>query len=172
MTLTRACFVRSWRSGAFDGRLERAHRSGQQPHQADQADRLRIPVIRPLQDQGPALRRPPQLGSTPDSHAPLKSEGPVLSAHLSVEWPQFHSIVDRSTSPSGTSPPDAAELGRSPVARPRQPHWIHKSLGPDRIQPVVPYLNPKRRRSASMFVARSHYTDSETSSESGPFGRP
>ena len=55
--------------------LERPHRSTQQPDQAHQTDRLRVPQLRELPDQGLALRRQAQLANAgldgrPVRHAP------------------------------------------------------------------------------------------------------
>ena len=56
---------------------QRADRSGQQPHQARQAGRVRVHPLAQLPDPRPALRRPTQLGPTRHHHTPLKSEEPL-----------------------------------------------------------------------------------------------
>jgi transposase len=48
----------------------------QQPDQADQADRLRVPPLRPPPHPSAALRRPPQLAPARHHHTPLKSDEP------------------------------------------------------------------------------------------------
>ena len=59
-------------------RLERPHRSDQQPHQTRQTRRLRIPPLRALPDPGAALRRQTQLDTPRQRHSPLKTEAPVF----------------------------------------------------------------------------------------------
>jgi hypothetical protein len=48
------------RRGSVPGE-QRTYRSGQQPHHAHQADRLRVPTVRPLPHSSAALRRQAQL---------------------------------------------------------------------------------------------------------------
>lgn len=61
-------------------REQRADRSREQPDQAGQARRVRVPPLRPLPDTRPALRRQTQLASTRHGHTPLKREAPPKSA--------------------------------------------------------------------------------------------
>lgn len=55
---------------------QRAHRGGQQPHQTDQARRLRPDPLPQPPHPGPALRRPSELVPARDAHTLLKSEEP------------------------------------------------------------------------------------------------
>jgi hypothetical protein len=57
-------------------RVQRPHRSRQQPDQAHQAHRVRVPAVHPLPDPGPALGRQAQLRPTRHHHTPLKSDEP------------------------------------------------------------------------------------------------
>src|SRR5690606_12864656 len=59
---------------------EWAYRGGQQPHQENQADRLRVPQLPVLPGPGAALRRKTQLGPVSHRHSPLNSEVPDNSA--------------------------------------------------------------------------------------------
>src|SRR5690554_1528312 len=56
---------------------KRAYRGGQQPHQENQADRLRVPQHPVLPGPGAALRRKTQLGPVSHRHSPLNSEVPL-----------------------------------------------------------------------------------------------
>ena len=58
------------------GVTQRADRGDQQPDQADQAHRLRVPPPTELPDPGAALRRPPELGPARHRRTPLRSEEP------------------------------------------------------------------------------------------------
>jgi transposase len=71
---------------------KRTHRSGQQPHQADQTDRLRIPVFHQLPSPSPPIRRATQLGPTPDGHTPLISEGPIRRATYTSATPALEAV--------------------------------------------------------------------------------
>lgn len=57
VTLTRACFVRSWCSGTFDGWLERASGIDQQQDQGPHPRRIRVPFPRRASRLGHARHR-------------------------------------------------------------------------------------------------------------------
>jgi transposase len=58
--------------------VERAHRSGQQPHQTRQASRLRVSTVLVIPDPSIALRRQTELEPTRHHHPLLKSEEPLI----------------------------------------------------------------------------------------------
>ena len=56
--------------------LQRPHRSAQQPDQAHQTDRLRLPQLRELPDPGAALRRQAELACAGLDRRPVRSQTP------------------------------------------------------------------------------------------------
>src|SRR5690606_4108050 len=66
---------------------EWAYRGGQQPHQENQADRLRVPQLPVLPGPGAALRRKTQLGPVSHRHSPLNSEVPVMRRVAAAGYP-------------------------------------------------------------------------------------
>src|SRR5690606_35215977 len=63
---------------------EWAYRGGQQPHQENQADRLRVPQLPVLPGPGAALRRKTQLGPVSRRPSPLNSEVPPMGGRIPV----------------------------------------------------------------------------------------
>jgi len=59
-----------WRTQTWSTSIADVER-GQLPDQAGQARRARVPTVRQLPDPRPALRRPTQLGATPNGQTPL-----------------------------------------------------------------------------------------------------
>ncbi|MBA2336970.1 MAG: ISL3 family transposase [Acidimicrobiia bacterium] len=124
----------------------------QQPGETDQADRVRVPPVRPLPDPSPALRRQAQLVPTRDHHSPLKSDEPFIT-----RTPESGAAI--STHPLGWG--WASRAGgmvvlspSSPPAKPRRDQAWSESLngkGSTAGSPLVSRLRSRRAKAMAFF---------------------